>query len=216
MSLILHNYFRSSTSTRLRAALNLKGLPYSYVSYALKTGEHRSPTYLATNPAGLVPSLELGDGTVLTQSLAIIEWLDESHPAPPLLPTDALGRARVRSLSFMIGCEIHPLNNLRVLKHLQQEFAQDADGVSAWFNKWVHETFAPMEVELAGNPSTGRFCHGNTPSMADLCLYAQMWNNRRFNVDTSAYPTIERIFDELDSLDAFQRAAPPNQPDAEA
>ncbi len=212
--MILHNYFRSSTSTRLRAALNLKGLEYDYRSYALLKGEQRAPDYLAKNPAGLVPALELDDGTVLTQSLAIIEYLDEVHPEPPLLPPDPLGRARVRSLACMIACEVHPVNNLRVFQYLADEFGQDDQGKAKWFAHWVHMTFAALETTLAHSPATGTYCHGEMPGLADLCLYAQVWNNRRFRIDISPYPTVSRIFDALDALEPFARAAPPAQPDA--
>lgn len=211
---ILHNYFRSSTSTRLRAALNLKGLDFEYRSLSLLKGEQQSPDFLTRNPAGLVPVLELEDGTMLTQSLAIIEYLDELHPDPPLLPRNAKGRARVRALAYMIACEVHPLNNLRVLNHLASEYDQDDQGKAEWFHHWVHTTFEALETTLANSPDTGTYCHGNAASLADLCLYAQMWNNRRFKVDTSRYPTIERIFAALDQIEAFRNAAPPAQPDA--
>lgn len=214
MTLILHNFFRSSTSVRVRAALNLKGLSYDYVPYVLRDGETRQPSYLARNPAGLVPTLERKDGTQMTQSLAIIEWLDEEYSEPPLLPKDADGRARVRALAYMIACEIHPLNNLRVLGFLGEKFAADEEAQKAWFTHWVHTTFEALETTLAASPQTGLFCHGDTPSLADVCLYAQIWNNKRFAVDTSIYPTITRIFAALDALPAFQKAAPPNQPDA--
>lgn len=215
MTMRLHNFFRSSTSTRLRAALNLKGLDYEYVAYALRKGENRTAAYLGINPAGLVPALELDDGTVLTQSLAIIEWLDETYPNPPLLPTDAAGRARVRSLAYMIACEIHPLNNLRVLNRLGAQFGAEEDAVTDWFSHWVTETFDAIEATLAGSPQTGRFCHGDVPSLADICLYAQVWNNRRFSIPLQNWPTIAKIFGELDGITAFRNAAPPNQPDAE-
>jgi maleylpyruvate isomerase len=215
MTLRLHNFFRSSTSTRLRAALNLKGLDYEYVAYALRKGENRTAAYLGLNPAGLVPALELDDGTVLTQSLAIIEWLDETHPNPPFLPTDSAGRARVRSLAYMIACEIHPLNNLRVLNRLGAQFGAEEDAVTDWFSHWVTETFDAIEATLAGSPQTGRFCHGDVPSLADICLYAQVWNNRRFSIPLQNWPTIAKIFGELDGITAFRNAAPPNQPDAE-
>jgi maleylpyruvate isomerase len=215
MTMRLHNFFRSSTSTRLRAALNLKGLDYEYVAYALRKGENRTAAYLGINPAGLVPALELDDGTVLTQSLAIIEWLDETYPNPPLLPTDAAGRARVRSLAYMIACEIHPLNNLRVLNRLGAQFGAEEDAVTDWFSHWVTETFDAIEATLAGSPQTGRFCHGDVPSLADICLYAQVWNNRRFSIPPENWPTIAKIFGELDGITAFRNAAPPNQPDAE-
>jgi maleylpyruvate isomerase len=212
--LALHNYFRSSTSTRLRAALNLKGLDYDYRAYALLKDETKTPHFLAMNPAGLVPVLELEDGTRLSQSLAIIEYLDETHLEPPLLPADPKGRARVRSLAYMIACEVHPLNNLRVLQHIDTQYGAGDAGKAAWFNTWVHTTFAPLEMRLADNPGTGRFCHGETPTLADICLYAQVWNNRRFEVDMRIYPSISRIFAALDEIEAFSSAAPPNQPDA--
>ncbi|EKF21007.1 maleylacetoacetate isomerase [Nitratireductor pacificus] len=214
MTLRLHNFFRSSTSTRLRAALNLKGLGYEYVPYALRKGETRTPDYLAMNPAGLVPVLERADGTVLTQSLAIIEWLDERHPEPPLLPPDPDGRARVRSLAYMIACEIHPLNNLRVLGYIGETFGADEAATKAWFTHWVCETFDALEKTLSGSPETGGYCHGDAPGLADICLYAQVWNNRRFDIETERWPTIARIFAALDALPAFRDAAPPNQPDA--
>lgn len=215
MTLRLHNFYRSSTSTRLRAALNLKGLNYQYLAYALRKGDHRSAEFIAINPAGLVPVLELGDGTVLTQSLAIIEWLDETFPEPPLLPEDPAARARVRALAYMVACEIHPLNNLRVLNRLGAQFDAGDDAVAQWFVHWVTATFDPLEAMLADSRETGRFCHGDAPTLADICLYAQVWNNRRFSIPLETWPTIARIFTELEGLQAFQDAAPPNQPDAE-
>ncbi|MCP4875487.1 MAG: maleylacetoacetate isomerase [Gammaproteobacteria bacterium] len=216
MKPVLHNFFRSSTSTRLRAALKLKGLDYVYKSYALKAGEAETPEYLRINPQGLVPSFELADGTTLTQSMAIIEWLDEIYPTPPLLPDDPIARAQLRSLAYMIAFEIHPLNNLRVLQYIEQHHGQDETGVAHWYAHWVHTTFAPLEQVLSTSPLTGRYCHGDEPGLADLCLYAQFWNNRRFDIDTSAYPTIERIFAALDELDAFHNASPLRQPDSTA
>lgn len=213
--LVLHNYFRSSTSVRLRVALNLKGLDYHYVAHHLRKGEHRSPEYLALNPQGLVPSLVTADGHVLTQSLAIIEYLEEVHPEPALLPADATGRARVRALSNAIACEIHPVNNLRVLAYLKTAFAADDEAVSAWFRHWVNETFVPLETMLAKDARTGRFCHGDAPGMADVVLYAQVINNRRFGVDMTPYPTIARIFDACAENNSFARAAPEKQPDSE-
>ena len=212
--MILHNYFRSSTSIRLRAALNLKGLSYDYVSYALQKGDQNAPGFLARNRQGLVPALELEGGETLTQSLAIIEWLDETHPEPALLPADPMGRARARAYAYMIACEIHPLNNLRVLNALRSRFGADDEAVAAWFRSWVETTFAPLEDMLAAAPETGAFCMGDAPGLADLCLYAQVWNNRRFKVDMGPYPTISRIFDACDAQEAFARAAPPVQPDA--
>ena len=211
---VLHNYFRSSTSTRLRVALNLKGIGYDYRAYALLKNETRTEAFLSKNPAGLVPVLELDDGTMLTQSLAIIEYLDEVHPAPPLLPPDPVGRARVRGLAYMIACEVHPLNNLRVLQYLERAFDQDADGKARWLAHWVHETFRPLEAKLASSQLTGRCCNGDAPGMADICLYAQVWNNARFDIDAAPYPTIMRIFAACDEVEAFRNAAPPEQPDA--
>ena len=214
MALTLHNFFRSSTSTRLRAALNLKGVGYEYVAYALRNGETRTARYLALNPQGLVPALEREDGKVLTQSLAIIEWLDETRPEPALLPADADGRARVRALANMIACDVHPLNNLRVLGYLSDRFGADATMQKEWFTHWVGVTFDALETMLARDTETGEFCHGDTPGLADICLYAQVWNNRRFEIDIAAWPTVAGIFDRLDAIAAFRDAAPPNQPDA--
>jgi maleylpyruvate isomerase len=214
MTMRLHNFFRSSTSTRVRVALNLKGLTYDYVPYVLRDGQTRTPAYLAKNPQGLVPALERDDGSVLTQSLAIIEWLDETHPAPPLLPSDADGRARVRALSQLIACDVHPLNNLRVLMYLQQQFGADEAAQKDWFTHWLTLSFDALEIQLARDAATGTFCHGDAPSMADICLYAQVWNNRRFAVPNDPWPTIARIFTALDALPAFRNAAPPAQPDA--
>jgi len=216
MTLKLYNYFRSSTSTRLRAALNLKRLDYDYVPVHLVKGAHRAAPYTTLNPQGLVPALELEDGTVLTQSLAIMEWLDEAYPdRPPLLPEGPVARARVRALAQMIALEIHPVNNLRVMNHHAAAVGGDAEAVKrAWFQHWVHTTFVPLEAMLATSPDTGLYCHGDRPGTADCCLYAQIWNNRRFEVDMTPYPTVTRIFDALDALPAFASAAPARQPDA--
>jgi maleylpyruvate isomerase len=166
------------------------------------------------NPAGLVPVLERKDGTFMTQSLAIIEWLDEEYPRPALLPRDADGRARVRALAYMVACEIHPLNNLRVLGYLADSLGADEDFQRKWFIHWVSETFDVLEATLARDEGTGDFCHGSEPSLADVCLYAQVWNNKRFDIDLSSWPTITRIFNALDAIPAFHSAAPPFQPDA--
>ncbi|MCD2178584.1 maleylacetoacetate isomerase [Rhizobium sp. C1] len=214
MTFRLHNFFRSSTSVRVRAALNLKGLDYEYIPYVLRRGDTRQPDYLAMNPAGLVPVLEREDGSHLTQSLAILEWLEEKYSVPPILPADADGRARVRALSLMIACEVHPLNNLRVLGYLGNRFGADEAAQKEWFTHWVELTFDALEAELAGHPQTGTFCHGDMPTMADICLYAQVWNNRRFDIATEKWPEIDRIFKRLDTIPAFNNAAPPNQPDA--
>lgn len=214
MTLKLHNFFRSSTSTRLRIALKLKKLEYEYIPYALRKGETRTAEYLAKNSQGLVPTLELENGEFLTQSLAIMEWLDETQPEPALLPKDADGRARVRALSNMIASEIHPLNNLRVLFRLRDQFGADEQAQKEWFTHWVETTFDAIEAALVQSEKTGIYCHGDTPTMADICLYAQVWNNRRFEVPLEIWPEISRIFNELNKLPTFIEAAPPNQPDA--
>jgi len=210
---VLHNFFRSSASYRVRAALNLKNLDYEYKSYLLSAGEQRGRDYLSLNPQGLVPALQTSRGP-LSQSLAIIEWLDETHPEPPLLPTDPWARARVRSLAHAVAIEIHPLNNRRVLEYIRREFGADEDAVGRWFRHWVAETFPALEARLASEPETGRCCHGDEPGMADLCLAAQVINNRRFDAPMEGYPVINRIFDNLMRLQAFEAALPQNQPDA--
>ncbi len=211
----LHTYFRSSTSYRVRIALALKGIAYESVSHHLRRGEQNRPGYLAVNPQGLVPALVWTDGRVYTQSLAILELLDELVPDPPLLPKDAPGRARVRMLAQMIGCDIHPVNNLRILNTLRERFGADDAAVADWFRHWVATTFAPLEHRLATERETGTFCHGETPTIADLCLVAQVANNARFAVDMTPYPTIRRIDAACNALPAFQSAAPARQPDAE-
>lgn len=212
--LILHNYFRSTTSLRVRIALALKGLDYDYVPYALLPNEHKSETFLKLNPQGLVPALEV-DGAVLTQSMAIIEYLDEAYPdGAPLMPKDALGRARVRALAQIVGCDIHPLNNLQVLRYVAQNFDESAEAKTAWFTRWATSGFEALEARLAGEAQTGAFCHGDTPGLADICLYAQVYNNRRYHLDESPYPTVMRIYEACDKLDAFQAARPESQPDA--
>ena len=209
---VLHNFFRSSASFRVRAALNLKSLDYEYRSYLLSAGEHRGEAYLSLNPQGLVPTLETPRGP-LSQSLAIIEWLDETHPEPPLLPSDPWERARVRSLAHAVAIDIHPLNNRRVLEYIRQEFGAGEEAVARWFRHWVERTFPALEARLSDEPETGRCCHGDTPGMADLCLAAQVINNRRFEVPMDAYPAINQIFEGLVSLPAFRMALPENQPD---
>lgn len=211
----LHNYFRSSTSYRVRIALHMKGIEYDYVAWHLRRSEHRNEAYLKINPQGLVPALVWSNGTVLAQSLAILEFLDEMVPAPPLLPADTAGRGRVRMLSQMIGCDIHPVNNLRILTALRERYGADDAAVADWFRHWVNETFKPLEQMLATDSQTGTFCHGDSPGMADICLVAQVANNARFNVDMAPYPTIGRINAACLKLDSFQQAAPAYQPDAE-
>lgn len=213
--IILHNYYRSSTSFRVRIALELKGLSYRYVPHHLRHGDHLDPSYLAVNPQGLVPALVWTDGTLLLQSLAIIEFLDETAPEPPLLPKDAFGRARVRMLAQMIACDIHPVNNLRILTSLRALFGAGDVDVANWFRHWVNETFQPLEKILSESRETGEFCHGDAPGLADICLVAQVASNQRFAVDMTPHPVISRINDACMKLPAFNRAAPQNQPDAE-
>ena len=212
---ILHNYFRSSTSFRVRAALNLKGIAYEQETWHLRENQQRSSAYLAVNPQGLVPSLVWSDGTVITQSMAIMEFLDEVVAEPALLPADPAGRARVRALTQLIGCEIHPLNNLRVLRHIEQEFGADSQTQADWFRHWVRASFDPLEEMLSSSPDTGDFCHGNRPGMADITLAAQLVNNRRFELNVESWPTIHRIGLACFAHDAFDKALPGNQPDAE-
>ena len=213
--IVLHNYFRSSTSYRVRIALKMKGLPYTYVAHHLRHGGNRLPAYLEVNPQGLVPALVWRDGTMIAQSLAIIEFLDEMVPEPPLLPSDTSGKARVRMLSQMIGCDIHPLNNLRVLNALRSRYGADDAEIADWFRHWVNETFQPLEKMLSPQAGAGKFCHGDTPTMADICLVTQVANNARFNVDMSPYPRISAIRDTCMAIPAFAEAAPALQPDAE-
>jgi maleylpyruvate isomerase len=211
----LHNYWRSSTSYRARIVLNLKGLDYEYVAYHLRLGEQRGARYLGLNRQGLVPSLELDDGHVLTQSLAIIDYLEEVHPQPPLLPADPLERARVRALAHAVALDLHPINNLRILTYLKDNCGQDDEGVGRWFRHWVDECFRPLEADLSSHPQTGVYCHGDRPTLADICLVPQVAGGARFNVDMTPYPTISRIYDACMQIDAFARAAPARQPDAE-
>ena len=211
--LALHNYFRSSTSVRVRAALNLKGLSYDYIPLSLLKGEQASAAHLALNPSGLVPTLVTPKG-VVPQSMAILELLDEIHPEPPLLPGDPMGRARVRSLAQIVAADIHPVNNLRILQHLEAEFGVDAAGKAKWFRKWASVGMQALETRLTGKPETGAFCHGDSVGLADLCLYAQVLNNARFEVDMTRYPTILRIHENCMAVPALAQAAPANQPDA--
>lgn len=212
----LYSYFRSSAAYRVRIALNLKGLEHEIVPVHLLRGggENFSPEYRARNPLALVPTLEDGDDTVI-QSLAIIEYLEERHPEPPLLPGRAVDRARVRALALTVACEIHPLNNLRVLGYLKDTLALDADARSAWYCHWIAEGLAGMEKLVAGSPATGRFCHGDAPTLADCCLVPQLYNARRFDCPLDDYPTLRRIDAACAELDAFRDAAPENQQDAE-
>ena len=210
----LYTYFRSSAAFRVRIALNLKGLSYEPVFVHLAKGEHRKPEYASVNPQALVPTLVLDDGTRLSQSLAIIEYLDEKYPQTPLLPADALGKARVRSLSDLIACEIHPLNNLRVLQHLKRALGQNEDQVNAWYRHWIADGLMKFEGELVAGKKS-RFCYGDAPTMADCCLVPQIFNAKRYNCDLAPYPTTVRVFEQCMKTEAFDRAQPAKQPDAE-
>jgi maleylpyruvate isomerase len=208
----LHGYFRSSAAYRVRIALNLKGIAYEQVSHHLRKGEQRAQAYLALNPQGFVPALVLDDGTVLTQSLAIIDWLDETRPDPPLLPSAPLARARVRAFALAIACDVHPVQNLKVLKRLRKlGHEQDAiDEWAAWANR---EGLAACETLVAAEP--GPFCFGGSPTLADICLVPQLANARRFGVDVAAYPRLLAAEAAARALPAFAEAAPERQPDAE-
>ena len=210
----LYTYFRSSAAFRVRIALNLKGLRYEPVFVHLAKGEHRQPDYAKLNPQALLPTLELDDGTRLTQSLAIMEWLEEKHPAPALLPKDALARARVRSLACLVACEIHPLNNLRVLQHLKRALGQSQEHIDNWYRHWIADGLAKLEADLV-RPGTGKFCHDDAPTMADCCLVPQIFNAKRYNSDLAPYPATMRVFENCMRLEAFDRAQPAKQPDAE-
>ncbi len=209
----LYTYFRSSAAFRVRIALNLKGIAYEPVFVHLAKGEHRAANYAKVNPQALLPTLELDDGTRLNQSLAIIEYLDETHPKPALIPREGKARAHVRSLSYLIASEVHPLNNLRVLQHLKRALSQSEDQVNAWYRHWIADGLAKLEAELASNK--GRFCHGEAPTMADCCLVPQIFNAKRYQSDLAPYPQTMRVFDACMQLEAFDRAQPSRQPDAE-
>jgi maleylpyruvate isomerase len=210
----LYSYFRSSAAFRVRIALNLKGLEYDTVPVNLIQSEQRDEHYLELSPQGLVPSLELDDGTTLVQSLAICEYLDEQYADPPLLPVDPASRARVRALAQVVACDIHPLNNLRVLKYLTDHLHDAEENKLEWYRHWVHVGFQALERMLATSPETGEFCHGDQPTLADVFLLPQVFNARRYDCDLSAYPSITRIASNCEALPAFAEAAPERQPDA--
>ena len=211
----LYGYFRSSAAYRVRIALNLKGLAAEHIPVHLRKGEQKAPPFAALNPQKFVPALETDDGALLTQSLAIIEYLDEVHPHPALLPQDPLDRARVRALALAIACDIHPLNNLRVLKHLSSALGLDEEARNVWSRHWIAEGFAALEAMLANDPRTGRFCHGDQPTLADVFLVPQVANAERVDCDLTPYPTIVRIATAARALPAFADAAPEKQPDAQ-
>ncbi|AOJ63849.1 maleylacetoacetate isomerase [Burkholderia ubonensis] len=212
----LYSYFRSSASYRVRIALHLKQLPFDYVPVHLLRdgGQQLKDEYRALSPDSLVPTLVDGDAA-LQQSLAIVEYLDETHPEPPLLPKAPLDRAYVRSIALQIACEIHPLNNLRVLKYLKHMLQVPEEAKNDWYRHWIEAGFATLEARLANDPRTGRLCFGDAPTLADICVVPQVFNANRFAIDMSRFPTIQRIHDYAMTLDAFKAAAPGAQPDAE-
>lgn len=214
-SLVLYSYWRSSAALRVRIALNLKGLHYETraVHLVRDGGEQHSPAYAAVNPQELVPTLVDGD-KVMTQSMAIVEYLDEIHPQPALLPADAAGRARVRALAQIIACDVHPIGNLRVLQRIGTQFGADDEQKGSWMRHWIATGFHALEAMLANNRDTGRYCHGDTPGLADLCLIPQVYNARRWKMTLEEYPTIVRIDAACGELDAFKAAMPEQQPDA--
>ena len=214
--LVLYSYWRSSAAFRVRIALNLKGLHYETRAIHLlrEGGEQHSPAYAALNPQELVPTLLDGE-RVLTQSMAILEYLDETRPQPSLLPADAAGRARVRALAQVVGCDIHPIGNLRVLQWIGSQFHADDEQKSVWMRHWVSTGLHALETMLASSKDTGRYCHGDTPGLADACLVPQVYNARRWKVPLGDYPTILRIDATCATLDAFHNAMPEQQPDAQ-
>jgi maleylpyruvate isomerase len=213
MSIKLYNYFRSSASFRVRIALEVKGLSYDYAPVHLLKGEQLAPDFVKLNPDALVPVL--CDGTdVLNQSLAIVEYLEETHPEPSLLPGSPSNRAHIRAIALAIACEVHPLNNPRVLKYLKNTFNVEEEARNAWYRHWVRLGFAALEARLAASPLTATYCVGNTPTLADVCLVPQVFNGKRFDVAVEDYPTLARIFEHCMTQEAFQRAAPAAQPDA--
>ena len=211
----LYNYFRSSASFRVRIALELKGLPYDYVPVHLVKGEHKQAAYTEISPSALVPTLETAAGERLGQSMAIIEYIDEIHPEPPLLPSDAIGRARVRALAQLIACEIHPLNNLRVLKYLVRDLKVEEEAKNNWYRHWVRDGLEAFERELAQLPAA-TYSFGDKPTLADCCLVPQIFNGRRFNTDYTGLPRTMAAFEACMALPAFQTAQPVNSPDNEA
>lgn len=213
MTMKLYTYFRSSAAFRVRIALAIKGLDWAPAVVWLPSGEQRQDAYRTVNPQQLVPTLVLDDGTRLNQSMAIIEYLDETQAGPKLLPADALGRARVRSLAQLVACDIHPINNLRILQYLKRELGHEQAEIDAWYRHWVDEGLAAFESEL-DDPRSGRCCHGDAVTLADVCLVPQVFNAKRFEVDLTRYPRTMQVFDALMQLEAFDRSQPSKQPEA--
>ncbi len=209
----LYGFFRSSAAFRVRIGLNLKAIPYDSIAVDLRSGEQFSDDYRVINPQSRVPCLISGDDPLI-QSMAILEYLDETHPEPPFLPAEPVGRARVRGLANIIACDIHPLNNLAVLEYLRHEMKVEKDGVQGWYRNWVGRGFDALEALLAGSAACGRFCHGDAPGLADICLVPQVFNARRFDCDLAPYPTLMRVFEACMTIEAFDGAQPDRQPDA--
>jgi maleylacetoacetate isomerase len=210
----LFTFWRSSAAFRVRIALNLKGISAQHVPMKFRTGDHRTPQYLELNPQGLLPALET-DGNVLGQSLAIIEYLDECHPEPPLLPRAPLPRAQVRSMALSIACDIHPLNNLRVLNYLRKPLGLDEEAVNAWYRHWIGAGFASLEQQAKAHSTAGRHLFGDSVSLADVCFLPQHYNALRFHCNLDDYPTLRSIAAHLQGLAPFAAAAPERQPDVE-
>ncbi len=212
----LYTYFRSSAAYRVRIALNIKNIAYQAVIKHLTRdgGEHRKPAYLALNPQGLIPALD-DEGTVLSQSLAIIEYLEERYPEPALLPVDSIARAQVRCMAQSIACDIHPLNNLRVLVYLREKLGQGEQALNGWYRHWINEGFKALEVWAVQHSADGKHCFGSDVTVADICLVPQVYNARRFNTDLASFPTLCGISSYLESLQAFKDAHPDNQPDSQ-
>jgi maleylacetoacetate isomerase len=215
MAMKVYGYFRSSAAFRVRIALNLKKLDYENAAIHLRRNDQTKPDYRAVNPQGLVPTLDDG-GRTLIQSLAIIEYLDEVYPDPPLLPSHPAERARVRALAEIVACDIHPINNLRVLRYLTHSLDHDETAIATWYNHWIDAGFQALERLLVGDPRTGTFCHGEAPGIADIALVPQVVNAERYRLALAPYPTIARIHQSCMALEAFATAHPDRQPDREA
>ena len=211
--MILHDFWRSSAAYRVRIALHLKGLTFTQASHSLLQGEHRTAEFLSINPQGLVPALQSGND-IVTQSIAIIEYLDDIHPEHPLLPANPADRAIVRAIALSVACDIHPLNNLRVLNYLRSEFGASDEAVTRWIRQWISVGFEALEIQVTRGSTDGRYCFGDRATLADACLIPQIYNARRFGCDLAPYPTLVAIDAHCRSLAPFIKAAPEAQPDA--